>query len=100
MLTYWWRDHSERQMAQNGEFEHNPQYISDAVMKQISSGVLVCPNTKKKLFLKAPRILATGDDGAEYVVTHGGVPVLVADRSIVDDYSQSSERMNREYTEG
>jgi SAM-dependent methyltransferase len=69
-----------------------------AVLRQIESGVLVCPVTKRQLNFKRPELLATDDESNSYRSLEGRVPMLITDVRLVEEYAKSSERMNAEYT--
>lgn len=68
------------------------------VLRQIEIGILVCPVTKSKLNIQNTKSLKAEDGETTYDLLHGKVPMLIADNKLVDEYSKSSERMNKEYT--
>jgi SAM-dependent methyltransferase len=69
------------------------------IQRQIEAGILVCPETKKKLHVNDAGLLTTEDGSWSYRLANGGVPVLTADTRLLEEYAKSSETMNTKYTE-
>src|SRR5271170_634385 len=70
---------------------------SERVVDQIRRGAIVCPATRSALtFLDDRRLVNSA--GRVYRVLGGGLPVLIEDDGIMDEYARSSERLNKEYS--
>ena len=71
------------------------------ITRQIQSGLLVSPKTRKSLELSHdPISLRTADGGETYPVIGEGeriVPILLIDATWAEEYSKSSPQMTREY---
>jgi len=72
--------------------------LHEAVRRQIESGAIVCPASRQRLHLDANRLLATPDGAISYGVSASGVPMLITNAQLLEQYARSSEQMNREYT--
>lgn len=67
------------------------------VWRQVETGILVCPVTRQKLTRRSAESLQTERGEHSYRVLHG-LPMLIADEDVVNEYSRSSVQMNDEYT--
>ena len=71
---------------------------SDQVKNQIESGILVCPETRETLSIGASGLISTKDGRRTYLLAKNGVPILIVDKKLVDEYATSSAQMNDEYS--
>jgi SAM-dependent methyltransferase len=69
-----------------------------SILRQIEAGVIVCPETKRKLRVSDGASLTTDDGSRSYRLAGGAVPILITDNRLVEEYARSSEQMNKEYT--
>jgi SAM-dependent methyltransferase/uncharacterized protein YbaR (Trm112 family) len=70
------------------------------LLEQIESGKLVCPVTMKRLLVDSERSVLRTSGGMEYPLLNGNIPVLLADRKLMDAYVAGSEKMTEEYGAG
>jgi len=75
------------------------EHYKAIVLKQIALGVIVCPETRSKLEFRTAELLGTEQGTRTYAILNGKVPVLIADRKLMEEYAKSSRQMNVEYTE-
>jgi SAM-dependent methyltransferase/uncharacterized protein YbaR (Trm112 family) len=68
------------------------------VREQIATGKLVCPRSKKRLFLDEKNsCLITDDKSAKYPLLNGSIPILLADQEWADEYTSSSSAEKEPY---
>src|SRR5258706_12840338 len=61
------------------------------VREQIATGKLVCPRSKKRLFLDEKNsCLITDYKSAKYPLLNGSIPILLADQEWANEYTSSS----------
>lgn len=70
------------------------------VLKQIETGRLVCPVTRKRLEVNKKRDGLISSDGREYPLLDGRIPVLLADPESMREYVGDSQKMTEEYKTG
>lgn len=71
------------------------------MIRQIQSGYLVCPKTKKKLIIDKGHSFLTSIDGTEkYQILNKQIPILLINNEWANNYIKSSERMIKEYQIG
>jgi SAM-dependent methyltransferase len=70
----------------------------EEVFRQIEAGIIVCPVTKQSLCMTEGGVKSL-DGEYSYKLIGRGVPALITDQALVDEYAKSSERMNAEYSE-
>lgn len=72
-----------------------------SLREQIATGKLVCPKSRKRLFLdETNSLLVTADGSAKYPVLNGSVPILLADQDGVSTTISASSELPSERAPG
>ncbi|HET9699838.1 MAG TPA: methyltransferase domain-containing protein [Burkholderiales bacterium] len=72
--------------------------LNPRILSQLQRGMIVCPETRARLFLSADgRALVSGDGGRAYSVAAGGAPLLLEGAAEGDEFASSSN-MESEYS--